>query len=86
MAELADRFTAATEAVKELPERPGNDDMLRLYALYKQGSVGNATGDRPGMMDFVGRAKYDAWADVTGMSQDDAMTAYIDLVESLKVG
>jgi acyl-CoA-binding protein len=86
MAELADQFTAATEAVKELPERPGNDDMLRLYALYKQGSVGDATGDRPGMMDFVGRAKYDAWADVAGMSQDDAMAAYVDLVESLKAG
>jgi len=86
MAELADRFAAATEAVKELPERPGNDDMLRLYALYKQGSVGDASGDRPGMMDFVGRAKYDAWADVAGMSQDDAMDAYVELVESLKAG
>lgn len=83
---LADRFAAATEAVKELPERPGNDDMLRLYALYKQGSAGDVTGDRPGMMDFVGRAKHDAWADVAGMSQDDAMTAYIDLVESLEAG
>ena len=86
MADLADRFAAATEAVKELPERPGNDDMLRLYALYKQGSVGDPTGARPGMMDFVGRAKYDAWADIAGMSQDDAMTAYIDLVESLEAG
>ena len=86
MSDLADRFAAATERVKGLPERPGNDDMLRLYALYKQGSVGDATGDRPGMMDFVGRAKYDAWADVAGMSQDDAMEAYVDLVESLKAG
>ena len=86
MVDLPGHFAAATEAVKELPERPGNDDMLRLYALYKQGSVGDATGDRPGMMDFFGRAKYDAWADVSGMSQDDAMTAYIDLVESLKAG
>jgi acyl-CoA-binding protein len=86
MAELADRFAAATEAVKELPERPGNDDMLRLYALYKQGSVGGPPGARPGMMDFVGRAKYDAWADIAGMSQDDAMTAYVELVESLEAG
>jgi len=86
MVELLDRFAAAAEAVKELEERPGNDDMLRLYALYKQGSVGDATSDRPGMMDFVGRAKYDAWADVAGMGKDDAMTAYIDLVESLRAG
>jgi acyl-CoA-binding protein len=86
MDDLPARFAAAAEAVKELPERPGNDDMLRLYALYKQGSVGDASGDRPGMMDFVGRAKYDAWADVAGMDKDDAMTAYIDLVESLRAG
>jgi len=86
MVDLPDRFAAAADGVKELPERPGNDDMLRLYALYKQGSVGDATGDRPGMMDFVGRAKYDAWADVAGMSQVDAMEAYVDLVESLKAG
>ncbi|NNJ46200.1 MAG: acyl-CoA-binding protein [Acidimicrobiia bacterium] len=86
MSDLADRFANAAAESKSLPERPGNDDMLKLYALYKQGSLGDVAGDRPGMMDFVGRAKYDAWADVAGMSQDDAMTAYIDLVESLKAG
>ncbi|MBT8248200.1 MAG: acyl-CoA-binding protein [Acidimicrobiia bacterium] len=86
MSDLADRFANAAAESKSLPERPGNDDILKLYALYKQGSLGDVAGDRPGMMDFVGRAKYDAWADVAGMSQDDAMTAYIDLVESLKAG
>ena len=86
MSDLADRFANAAAESKSLPERPGNDDMLKLYALYKQGSLGDVAGDRPGMMDFVGRAKYDAWADVAGMSRDDAMTAYIDLVESLKAG
>ncbi|NNL14703.1 MAG: acyl-CoA-binding protein [Acidimicrobiia bacterium] len=86
MSDLADRFANAAEESKTLPERPGNDDMLKLYALYKQGSLGDVAGDRPGMMDFVGRAKYDAWADVAGMSQDDAMTAYIELVESLRAG
>jgi acyl-CoA-binding protein len=86
MSDLPDRFAAAAEESKALPDRPSNDDMLRLYALYKQGSGGDVTGDRPGMMDFVGRAKYDAWADVEGMSRDDAMTAYIELVESLKAG
>ncbi|NNL97372.1 MAG: acyl-CoA-binding protein [Acidimicrobiia bacterium] len=86
MSDLADRFANAAAESKSLPERPGNDDMLKLYALYKQGSLGDVAGDRPGMMDFVGRAKYDAWADVAGMSQDDAMTAYIELVESLRAG
>ena len=84
MSDLDDRFTAAAAAVQELDERPGNDDLLRLYALYKQGSEGDVTGDRPGMLDFVGRAKYDAWSGVAGMSQDDAKTAYIELVESLR--
>ena len=86
MSDLADRFAAAAEESKALPERPGNDDMLKLYAFYKQASLGDGAGDRPGMMDFVGRAKYDAWAGVAGMSQDDAMKAYVDLVESLKAG
>ena len=86
MSELSDRFAAAAEESKTLSERPSNDDMLRLYALYKQGSVGPVSGDRPGMMDFVGRAKYDAWADLGDMSQDDAMTTYVELVESLKTG
>ncbi len=84
MTDLTEGFAAAAEAVKELPERPGNDDMLRLYALYKQGSMGDAAGDRPGMMDFVGRAKYDAWADLAGMTSDDAMAGYVALVESLQ--
>ncbi len=86
MSDLADRFAAAAEASKQLPEKPDNADLLKLYALYKQGTVGDATGDRPGMMDFVGRAKYDAWAEVSGMGQDDAQQAYIDLVESLSAG
>lgn len=54
--------------------------MLDLYALYKQATVGNATGDRPGMLDLKGRAKYDAWAKKKGMTKDAAMQAYIDLV------
>ena len=86
MSDLADRFVAAAEASKQLPEKPDNADLLKLYALYKQGTVGDATGDRPGMMDFVGRAKYDAWAEVSGMGQDEAQQAYIDLVESLSAG
>lgn len=84
MSDLATRFTTAADEVQQLPEKPDNADLLRLYALYKQGSAGDVTGDRPGMMDFVGRAKHDAWAGLEGMPQDDAMTAYVELVESLK--
>ena len=86
MSDVADRFATAMEDVKQLPEKPDNDTMLRLYGLYKQGSLGDVAGDRPGMMDFVGRAKYDAWAGLEGMAQDDAKEAYIALVESLKAG
>ncbi len=58
--------------------------MLKLYALYKQAVSGDATGNRPGMFDMVGRAKYDAWAGLKGMSRDSAMQSYVDLVASLK--
>lgn len=77
-------FEQAQKDVKTLTKRPGNDDMLFLYAHYKQGAEGDVKGDRPGMLDMVGRAKYDAWAAVKGKSGDEAMQEYIDLIESLK--
>ena len=83
MSELDDRFNAAAEASKTLPERPDNETLLQLYALFKQATVGDVQGDRPGFMDMVGRAKYDAWEKIAGMSTDDAKAAYSDLVESL---
>ena len=79
-------FETAVAEVKELPEKPGNDDLLKLYALCKQATTGDIEGKRPGMMDFVGRAKYDAWAALKGTSSEDAKQAYVDLVESLKSG
>ena len=86
MPSLEERFVSAAAQAKQLPTKPENDDLLRLYALYKQGSAGDVTGDRPGMMDFVGRAKYDAWEGVRGLSREDAIESYIDLVESLQAG
>ena len=83
MSDLDARFAAATEASKTLPERPDNETLLSLYALYKQATVGDVEGKRPGFMDPVGRAKFDAWEQIQGMSAEDAMTAYADLVESL---
>ena len=58
--------------------------LLKIYALFKQGSSGDATGERPGMTDFVARAKYDAWAGLQGTSQEEAQQQYIDLIEELK--
>lgn len=82
-ADLDARFAAAAEASKTLPERPDNDTLLKLYSLYKQSTVGDVEGSRPGFMDPVGRAKYDAWEKLEGMDLDDAKTAYAELVESL---
>ena len=78
------QFESAVEAVKALSDDPGNDVKLRLYALYKQATEGDVAGSRPGMMNPVGRAKYDAWAKLKGTSKDAAMRSYIDLVARLK--
>lgn len=86
MSELNDQFQAASEAVKDLPERPDNDTLLQLYALYKQGTDGDVSGDRPGMFDFVAGAKYDAWENLKGTSKDEAQQKYVALVERLKSG
>jgi acyl-CoA-binding protein len=84
MSDVESAFTAAVAYVERLSERPGNEDLLRLYALYKQATVGDVEGKRPGMMDFVARAKYDAWAGLEGTSSEEAMQAYADVVASLK--
>ena len=84
MSELKTRFEAAVADSKKLPERPSNDVLLQLYALYKQATDGDVEGKRPGFTDMIGRAKYDAWAAVKGTTSDDAMTRYVDLISSLK--
>lgn len=81
---LQERFEQALAESKTLAERPDNMTLLKLYALYKQASNGDAAGERPGMTDFVARAKWDAWDALKGIGKDDAMQQYIDLVESLK--
>ena len=81
---LKDQFEAAIAASKGLSERPDNATLLKLYALYKQGSSGDADGKRPGFTDMIGRAKWDAWNELKGTGGDDAMQQYIDLIESLK--
>lgn len=84
MADLKTQFETAAQEAQKLPSRPDNDTLLKLYALYKQATVGDVSGKRPGVTDFVGRAKYDAWAKLKGTASDAAMQSYIDLVVSLK--
>ena len=83
MSDLKTRFEQAAKDVQALPERPDNDTLLRLYALYKQGSEGDVHGDKPGFFDFVGTAKYEAWTKLKGTDQTDAMQRYVDLVSKL---
>jgi len=84
MADLKSRFDQAMADSKSLPEKPDNMTLLKIYALYKQATRGDADGERPGFADMVGRAKWDAWNGLKGKSTDDAMQEYIDLIESLK--
>ena len=81
---LKDQFEAAVADSKNLPERPDNMTLLKIYALYKQATAGDVEGKRPGFTDMVGRAKFDAWAELKGKSADEAMQEYVDLIESLK--
>ncbi|HEY0660653.1 MAG TPA: acyl-CoA-binding protein [Lysobacter sp.] len=83
MTDLKAAFEQAKQDVQSLSERPDNDTLLRLYALYKQGSEGDVSGAKPGFFDFVGTAKYEAWAKLKGTSQDEAMKKYVDLVKKL---
>ena len=81
--DLKARFEAAAVAAKQTKKRPDNAALLKLYAYYKQATAGDVAGDRPGGFDFVGGAKYDAWAKLKGTNRDDAMTGYIKQVERL---
>jgi diazepam-binding inhibitor (GABA receptor modulator, acyl-CoA-binding protein) len=83
--ELKEQFEKAAADSKNLPEKPGNDTLLQLYSLYKQGSIGDINSDPPSNpFDFVAKAKYEAWASLKGKSTTDAMTEYVELVKKLK--
>ncbi|MEN9893825.1 MAG: hypothetical protein RLY78_4120 [Pseudomonadota bacterium] len=84
MDDLNARFQQAVTESRQLTSRPDNMTLLQLYALYKQATEGDVAGERPGFSDLVGRAKWDGWAGLRGTSTDDAMTRYVDLVDSLK--
>jgi diazepam-binding inhibitor (GABA receptor modulator, acyl-CoA-binding protein) len=80
---LEEDFQSAQVRVKQLTQTPAPDQLLALYSLYKQATAGDVTGSRPGMLDFKGRAKYDAWSGRKGTSKSDAMMAYVELVQRL---
>lgn len=83
MSDLKIKFEAAVADSKNLTERPDNATLLKIYALYKQASVGDNTDKKPGFSDMVGRAKWEAWNGCQGTSSQDAMQQYVDLIESL---
>jgi acyl-CoA-binding protein len=83
MSELEQQFENASVAIKQLSEKPDNETLLELYALYKQGSSGDVSGEKPGFFDFVGVAKFDAWEKLQGTDSAEAMQKYIDLVNRL---
>jgi diazepam-binding inhibitor (GABA receptor modulator, acyl-CoA-binding protein) len=83
MADLEADFKAAVDNSKKLSERPDNATLLKIYALYKQATAGDNTEKKPGFGDMVGRAKWDAWNNLKGTSQDDAKRQYVDLIQSL---
>ncbi|MGN6740780.1 acyl-CoA-binding protein [Dyella sp.] len=83
MSDLQHAFEQAAEDIKRLGTRPDNDTLLKLYALFKQGSDGDVQGPQPGFFDFVGTAKYEAWAQLRGVDRNEAQRRYIALVEQL---
>ncbi len=78
-------FESAVVRAKELPHQP-NDVLLELYGLYKQATAGDVSGEKPGMFDFKGAAKYDAWERRRGMTREEAAQAYVALVDRLAAG
>ena len=81
---LQQAFEQAAKDIHALEQRPDNETLLRLYGLYKQGAEGDVSGPKPGFFDFVGTAKYEAWAKLKGTGQPEAMQQYINLVGKLR--
>jgi acyl-CoA-binding protein len=81
---LQDDFEKASLESKQLPEKPSDDNLLKIYALFKQSTMGDVSGERPGIFDFVAGAKYDAWEEIKGQSKEQAMQQYIALINKLK--
>ncbi|WP_412027411.1 acyl-CoA-binding protein [Deinococcus yunweiensis] len=85
MTSLMTPFEQAQLDVQSLNRKPGTAQLLQLYALYKQGNLGDVQGQRPGGFDFAGNAKFDAWSALQGMTSEQARGAYVALVASLRI-
>lgn len=76
-------FAGARKKVEELYTRMDNKTIRKVYAYYKQATEGDISGKRPSALRFRDRVKFDAWSSISGMSREDAKSAYIDLVNDL---
>jgi acyl-CoA-binding protein len=83
MSDLKTLFETAVANSKSLTERPDNSTLLKIYGLYKQATAGDNVDKKPGFSDMVGRAKWEAWDSFKGLTSDDAMQQYVDLIDSL---
>jgi len=81
---LQESFESAVKSAHSLTERPSNEDLLKIYSLYKQATEGDNQEEPPGGFDFKAAAKYNAWKKLAGTSKEEAMSKYIDLIEQLK--
>lgn len=80
-----ERFEAAAAKVKSgaVKGSPTDAEKLKVYALFKQATEGDVTGDRPGgLLNFEAKAKFDARKAIEGKSKDAAMEEYIAEVEA----
>lgn len=88
MSDLKSEFEAAVDKVRNAPSdgsfKPSNDYKLKMYGLYRQATDGDVSGKRPGMLDMIGRMKYDAWAALKGVGRDEAMQRYIAEVKKVE--
>jgi diazepam-binding inhibitor (GABA receptor modulator, acyl-CoA-binding protein) len=81
---MTEAFESAVARSKEFTKRPSNEELLQLYALYKQATEGDVSGERPGGFDFKAIAKFDAWEELKGKSTEQAMQEYVQLVDTLQ--
>ena len=76
--DLLSNFQNVAIAVKKIKTKPSDEELLDLYGLYKQATVGNNMTDKPWMFDYEKLAKWGAWMKFFNLSTEDAQKKYID--------
>ncbi|NVJ87423.1 MAG: acyl-CoA-binding protein [Algoriphagus sp.] len=79
----ANTLEEAVALTKKFTSRPSNEELLKLYGLYKQATEGDNETERPGGFDFKAAAKYNAWLNLKGLSKEEAANQYLELVNKL---